>query len=293
MDASASTSVAYRGADGNRISGVAWQTGGRPVLLLHGGGQTRHAWTAIGERMAASGLAPIALDQRGHGTSDWVESRTYSFFDFGRDAAALAAAIEAETGQTPLLVGASLGGIAGLLAMDGTSAFAGLVLVDITPRQNPQGIERIRRFMADRMDVGFASLEEAGEAVAGYQPDRPRPTSLDGLKRNLRLGPDGRYRWHWDPAFISGPKSAGSSRTKAAERMAASAAHLSVPTLLVRGAQSDIVTQEEVDAFLALAPSAEFVDIAGAGHMVAGDRNDVFGAAILDFLARHGFCAPG
>ncbi len=286
--------VAWRGADGNRLDGTRRgprQDGeGQPVLLLHGGGQTRHAWNAVARRMASKGLDAIAIDQRGHGTSDWVANGAYSFFDFGRDAIVLAGAIRDETGQKPVLVGASLGGIAGLLASNGSSPFAAIVLVDVTPDLNPEGIARIRAFMGDRMEEGFASIEDAGDAVARYLPARKAPSSLEGLKRNLRLGEDGRWRWHWDPAFLSEKTGAGRRRQEAAAQMADAVQSLEAPILLVRGQQSDIVTQDEIAAFRRLAPAAEFVDIAGAGHMVAGDRNDVFGDAILDFLARQGFC---
>ncbi len=293
--------VAWLGADGDVLVGTRRGPGqgkgqgqggeSQPVLLLHGGGQTRHAWNAVARRMADEGLDAIAVDQRGHGTSDWVSDGAYSFFDFGRDAETLAATITGETGLKPVLVGASLGGISGLLASGGAATpFAAIVLVDVTPDLNPEGIARIRAFMGDRMEEGFASVEEAGEAVARYLPGRKAPPSLDGLKRNLRLGDDGRWRWHWDPAFLSETTGAGYRREEAAARMAIALAGLDVPVLLVRGQQSDIVTADEIAAFRKLAPAAEYVDIAGAGHMVAGDRNDVFGEAIIAFLKRHGFC---
>ena len=279
----------WHGADGDRLVGSRRGRVGQPVLLLHGGGQTRHAWTAISRRLAEAGLDAIAVDQRGHGESDWVATGAYSFFDFGRDAATLAGRIAGETGRKPVLVGASLGGIAGLLASDGASPFAAIVLVDVTPDLNPEGIARIRSFMGDRMEEGFATVEEAGDAVARYLPGRKAPPSPAGLRRNLRLCDDGRWRWHWDPAFLSPVSGAGYRRTEAADRMAAALGMLDIPVLLVRGQQSDIVTADEIAAFRKRAPAAEFVDIAGAGHMVAGDRNDVFGDAILGFLHRHGF----
>ena len=287
-------SLAWTGADGNRLVGT-WRgpcqdRDRQSVLLLHGGGQTRHAWNAVARRMAYEGLGACAIDQRGHGTSEWVANGAYSFFDFGRDAATLAGAMKHETEHRPVLVGASLGGIAGLLASDGAAPFAAIVLVDVAPDLNPAGIARIRDFMGDRMEEGFASVAEAGAAVARYLPDRQAPQSLEGLKRNLRLGEDDRWRWHWDPAFLSVETGAGHRRKEAAARMAAALSALEAPVLLVRGQQSDIVTADEIAAFRRMAPAAEFVDIAGAGHMVAGDRNDVFGDAILDFLTRHGFC---
>jgi pimeloyl-ACP methyl ester carboxylesterase len=163
---------------------------------------------------------------------------------------------------------------------------AGLVLVDVTPRLDRGGVEKIISFMSERMHDGFASVEEAAEAIASYLPHRKRPDSLDGLSKNLRLHADGRYRWHWDPAFISAR--AHDDRTPAdieAELVAAAAA-LEVPVLLVRGARSELVTDAHVEEFLRLVPHASHADVKGAGHMVAGDRNDAFADEVLEFLQR-------
>lgn len=280
--------VEIAGADGNRLVGDLHGMSGRPALLLHGGGQTRHAWNATGGRLAARGLRAWSMDQRGHGDSDWVPGGGYAFADFGRDVIAVSDAIMAETGARPIAIGASLGGIASMLAEGGLrpGTLAGLVLVDVTPRLDRGGVEKIISFMSERMHDGFASVEEAAEAIASYLPHRKRPDSLDGLSKNLRLHADGRYRWHWDPAFISAR--AHDDRTPAdieAELVAAAAA-LEVPVLLVRGARSELVTDAHVEEFLRLVPHASHADVKGAGHMVAGDRNDAFADEVLEFLQR-------
>jgi pimeloyl-ACP methyl ester carboxylesterase len=275
----------FEGAQGNRL--VASEMGvGRPVLLLHGGGQTRHAWSRTARRLAEAGWHAVALDQRGHGDSAWVADGAYAFPDFAADAAAVARQIADEQGRIPIAIGASLGGIASLLALGepGRSAFAGLILVDIVPRMNPRGVDHIQGFMRDRASDGFGSIEEAAEAVAAYLPHRPRPASLDGLKKNLRLDPNGRWRWHWDPRFLDGPRSVNTDWPAVEERLLAATAQLSVPTLLVRGGASELVSPEAAADFLTLAPGTEYVDVADARHMVAGDRNDVFADAILAFL---------
>lgn len=278
--------VAYRGADGNRIVGARFGDAGRPVLLLHGAGQTRHAWTRTALALSSAGFRAIALDHRGHGDSDWVPDGAYAFEDFGRDALAICHAIRVESGEAPILVGASLGGIAGLIA-----SYAGedevlqaLVLVDVTPSLALAGLLRIRAFMAEHLETGFASLDEAAEAVARYQPGRSRPPSLDGLSRNLRLKADGQYHWHWDPGLILSSRNVMSGGEEAAAELRAAAAAFRGPALLVKGGASDLVTGREAEEFLRLVPHASFVDIADAGHMVAGDRNDVFASAILGFL---------
>jgi len=278
----------FRGADGNRLVASEMGPGGHPVLLLHGGGQTRHAWSRTARRLAEDGWHAVALDQRGHGDSEWVADGAYAFSDFGRDAAAVARRIASEQGAKPIAIGASLGGIASLYALgeSGEAVFAGLVLVDIVPKMDPRGVNHIQSFMRAKAIEGFASVEEAAEAVAAYLPHRPKPASLDGLKKNLRHHADGRWRWHWDPRFLDGPRSVGTDWEPIERRLMASVARLPVPTLLVRGGSSELVTPAAAQEFLSMAPGAEYVDVADARHMVAGDRNDVFAAAILDFLQR-------
>jgi pimeloyl-ACP methyl ester carboxylesterase len=281
-------SRAFEGAAGNRLVASEMGGSGRPVLLLHGGGQTRHAWSRTARQLAGEGWHAVALDQRGHGDSEWVTDGAYAFPDFAADAEAVARTIAREQGARPVAIGASLGGIASLLALGGAvePVFAGLVLVDIVPRMDPRGVDHIQGFMRARAAEGFASIDEAAEAVAAYLPHRPKPTSLEGLKKNLRLHPDGRWRWHWDPRFLDGPRSVNTDWEEVEERLIAAARSLQVPTLLVRGGSSELVTPEAAQEFLTLAPGAEYVDVADARHMVAGDRNDVFAGAIMTFLGR-------
>ncbi|MFN4167679.1 MAG: alpha/beta fold hydrolase [Pannonibacter phragmitetus] len=286
MSAPAATS--FTGAEGNRLAADRFGSGaGQPVLLLHGGGQTRHAWAGAGVRLAKAGFTAYAMDQRGHGDSEWVASAAYDFADFGRDLSAVAAQVTESHGRRPVLVGASLGGLAGLLSEGAQTPgrLEAMVLVDITPRVDAGGVSRILDFMAEKVDEGFATVEDAADAIAAYLPHRPRPRSLDGLAKNLRLHPDGRYRWHWDPAFIAARHAGGEDlRTKVEAELVAAAARLTLPVLLVRGGQSELVSQEHLDEFRQLVPHARLADVAGAGHMVAGDRNDVFTGALLEFL---------
>jgi pimeloyl-ACP methyl ester carboxylesterase len=129
---------------------------------------------------------------------------------------------------------------------------------------------------------GFASLEEVAQAIGTYQPHRRRPPKLDGLGKNVRLGADGRYHWHWDPRYRAAPF----DLEQRSRRLAACSVNLHLPTLLVRGGLSDVLSEAGAQDFLALCPTAEYVNVTGAGHMVAGDRNDIFANAVIDFLAR-------
>lgn len=284
----------FLGADGNRLVATEMGGGDRTVLLLHGGGQTRHAWARTARRLAGAGWRAVALDGRGHGDSAWMENGAYGFPDFGRDVATVAQALAAEHGRKPVAIGASLGGMAALLAQGSAPVLAGLVLVDVVPRMDPRGVAHVRGFMRAQAAEGFGSIEEAAGAVAAYLPHRPRPTSLDGLRKNLRLHADGRWRWHWDPRFLDGPGSVDANWDLVEPLVLRAARSLAIPTLLVRGGSSELVTPEAVAEFQALAPHAAYTDVAGARHMVAGDRNDVFGDAVLRFLAaRFGEVEPG
>ncbi len=250
------------------------------VLLLHGGGQTRHSWSGTALRLAEAGFRAIALDLRGHGDSSWAGPRGYRIDDFAADLRA----VVAEQGGAPALVGASLGGLTSLIAAGEPPrcACSALVLVDVAPHMDPDGRDRIGEFMRAKPE-GFASLEEAADSVAAFLPHRKRPRSHQGLAKNLRRHPDGRWRWHWDPAFMGGGLEESADDPA---RFEAAARALRVPTLLVRGGISDVVSKEGVRRFLEVLPSAETVDVADAGHMVAGDQNDPFSSAVVEFLLR-------
>jgi pimeloyl-ACP methyl ester carboxylesterase len=279
--------VTFTGAAGNKLIGEVTGEGGPPVLLLHGGGQTRHAWRKTNEVIARLGRIAYAVDQRGHGDSEWVKDGAYSFPDFAADAKALSDTLKQQTGQRPVAVGASLGGIASMLAV-GTygQVFEALVLVDITPRVDLDGVAKVQGFMRSHAKEGFASVAEAADAVAAYLPHRPKPRSNEGLKKNLRLHPDGRWRWHWDPRFLDGRRRVGPGGNETEEMLVKAAKKIKVPSLLVRGASSELVQEKHAKDFLELVPHASYVDVSGARHMVAGDRNDQFADAIKSFLSR-------
>jgi pimeloyl-ACP methyl ester carboxylesterase len=189
-----------------------------------------------------------------------------------------------------VLVGASLGGLTSIFLAGelDPGAARGVVLVDIVPDMEEAGAERIRAFMADRAADGFASLDEAADAVAAYNPLRPRPDDLAGLRKNLRER-DGRFYWHWDPKFIDPDEGSGPREILDVPRLHEAARRMvdAMPVMLVRGRSSDLVSAEKAAEFCARFPAVEFVDVSGAGHMVAGDRNDAFTVAVADFLDRH------
>jgi pimeloyl-ACP methyl ester carboxylesterase len=277
----------FTGRDGIRLAAdVLGETDAPPVVLLHGGGQTRHSWGTTLAALAARGWRAYSVDLRGHGDSEWAANGDYTLDAFVGDVHAIVDTL----GRPPALVGASLGGVASLAAIGEDNArdvATALVLVDVAPRIEEQGRDRIGAFMAEHVEDGFGSLEEVADAVHRYNPHRPRPTDLTGLRKNLREREDGRWYWHWDPKFLVG-RLGGQDETRASlvdpERLRRAAANLVIPTLLVRGRISDLLSEEGARELLAIVPHAEMVDVAGAGHMVAGDRNDLFNDAVVDFL---------
>ena len=281
-DPFAPRTLSFAGADGLTLRADArGEPDAPPVVFLHGGGQTRHAWGGTAAALARDGRLAIALDLRGHGESDWAPGDAP--YRLERFAADLRAVI-AQLGRPPALVGASLGGLTSLLAVGETEVpiATAAVLVDIAPRIEPEGAKRITSFMVGRPD-GYASLEEVADAIADYTQQRSRPRDLESLKKNLRLGENGRWHWHWDPRFMGAD---GPAEIVDRRRLFAAARRLAFPTLLVRGRESDILSDEGVREFLSHLPNAQYVDVGGAGHMVAGDRNDVFTAAVAEFLRR-------
>ena len=260
---------------------------GPTVLLLHGGGQTRHSWSGTWQVLVDAGWRAVSLDLRGHGDSDWSPEGDYSHESFAADVVAVATSLR----RPPVLIGASLGGLSSLLAVTlapvQEDVARAVVLVDIAHRIERDGRDRIGQFMTDHLD-GFASLDEAADAIAAYNPHRPRPRDPSGLAKNLRLR-DGRWYWHWDPQFVTGRfGSPDETRTSLIEetRLEDIVHRLRLPTLLVRGRSSDLLSEEGAQEFLRLVPHAEYADVAGAGHMVAGDRNEIFNQALLGFVER-------
>lgn len=282
----------FTGASGNRLVSDVFGDNGPAVILLHGGGQTRHAWRSTAVQLAKRGWTAYTIDQRGHGDSEWVADGAYSFADFASDVKAVASELTRRNGSSPVAIGASMGGIASMLAEgetfrdEGRHVLSSLVLVDITPRVDSEGVDKVQGFMRAHAKEGFATVQEAADAVAEYLPHRPRPKNTDGLKKNLRLGPDGRWRWHWDPRFMDGRKRFDPDRRRLEDSMLDAARNIRIPALLVRGGSSELVQEAHAKEFLEIVPHAEYVDVGGARHMVAGDANDHFSTAVIGFLDR-------
>ena len=263
--------------DGVALAIETFGTGGTPILFAHGFGQTRQAWTATATALAAQGHRAVTYDARGHGDSDWRAAEPYTWEQMRDDLAAIARS----QSPRPVLVGASMGGLVGLAA-EGEYAplFRALVLVDVTPRWEPRGVDRILNFMRAHPD-GFDSLDAAAAAIAAYLPHRRERKSPDRLRGLLADHGDGRLRWHWDPRLIDelarGSESYQPLLQDAARR-------IRIPTLLISGDASDVVSHDTIDEFLALVPHARHVRVADATHMIVGDDNAAFTRHVARFL---------
>jgi pimeloyl-ACP methyl ester carboxylesterase len=274
--------VTFRGSEDLVLVADEWNSTaatGPSVLLLHGGGQNRFSWKNTGQALADAGFHVIALDSRGHGDSDRSADANYTVDALCADTLAVLDQI----GRPVILIGASMGGMTGILAADaaGPEKVTKLVLVDVVPRYEKDGSARIRDFMFRHVH-GFETLDAAADAVAEYLPHRTKPRSPEGLKKNLRRR-DGRWYWHWDPKFLTAPADNAFVREEKLER---AAIDLRIPILLIRGKLSDVVSPEGVKDFLKKVPHAEFVELSDAGHTAAGDDNDAFSEAVVQFVSR-------
>ncbi|BBX86508.1 alpha/beta fold hydrolase [Mycolicibacterium aubagnense] len=275
--------VRFRGIDELALAADEWNRDAEiaqdkpTILMLHGGGQNRFSWKNTGQILADAGFHVVALDSRGHGDSDRSPTANYSLETLTGDTLQVIYQI----GRPVALIGASMGGLTSLPVAHeaGPELVTKLVLVDVVPRFEKSGSARIRDFMFSGID-GFTSLEDAADAVAAYLPHRARPRSVEGLKKNLRLR-DGKWFWHWDPAFLTAP---GDDPFERAEMLEHAAINLEIPILLIRGKLSDVVSTEGVQDFLQKVPGARFVELSEAGHTAAGDDNDAFTDAVVQFV---------
>ena len=287
-----SKSLFLPGINGVQLAATSFGASEQTVLLLHGAGQTRHSWRHAGSLLAQRGWNAVTIDTRGHGDSDWPESGDYAIDTLMSDLRSVVEHLQQSGKRKPVLVGASLGGMTGLLAQGESEEqiFEALILVDITPKIEQSGVVRIVEFM-NRYQNGFSSIDEAAAAVAEYQSHRRNRTdhsdgkrkgqAVSGLKKNLRQRQDGRYYWHWDPRLM---QHVSTLSDELYQRQCDAASKLTLPVLLIRGQQSEIVSVESVNELLQLVPHAQYVDIADAAHMVAGDNNDVFVQSVLEFI---------
>ena len=274
--------------DGIELTGDAYGSPGGPTaVFLHGTGQTRAAWSATAAALAADGWYAVAFDLRGHGGSDWSPGGDYGTDRLTADVAAIVDA----AGRPAALVGSSLGGRSLLVAAgeaDGAAPLATcLVLIETAARLDDSGAARIGTFLRDHLD-GFDDLDEVADAIACYRGTARRPTDEARLLQVVRQRDDGRYHWHWDARVVVRNGEVVQHRTDAEHtRTEAAARRISVPTLLVRGEHSDLVTPAAAQHLQGLLRHCELAEIPEMGHMIAGDRDEQLRHEVVAFLDRY------
>jgi pimeloyl-ACP methyl ester carboxylesterase len=272
----------FEGMDGLRLAAdIYGPEDGVPVILTGGLGQIRQSWRRAAEQIAARGRRAITLDLRGHGESDRSPTGAYGYPQLSGDLRAVTQAL----GVPAILVGASLGGKISLAAAGygGPTVAKALVMVDTAPRTRPEGIGNAVRMMAAPPE-GFESPDAAAAELARARGKEPEPDAGTRLARNMRQDATGRWHWHWDRAYVE--KEQGIGLVAGLNYLEEAASRVKVPMLLARGALSDVVDDAGAEALRALIPQAEIEVIQGVGHMIVGDANDAFAAALNAFLER-------
>jgi esterase len=250
----------------------------RPVVFLHGGGLNAHTYDLV-----CLALRPdhhcIALDLRGHGDSEWSPVVDYRI---ETNAADVAAFLDHLALPDPVLVGMSLGGLTALhYAGDHSMQLAGLVVIDIGPQFQREGSKKIRDFLAAPAEHG--SVEDFVRAAKAFNPRRDEVLLRRSLLHNLRRTPRGTWVWKWDPR----PRVATDheARDRRYARLWESVDRIRCPTLVVRGAQSEIFLEADAEALATRLPSARWTTVENAGHTVQGDNPAGLLAALRPFLA--------
>lgn len=258
------------------IAGDPWKP---RLIFVHGGGQSRRSWRRALRNMAISGFSVVSFDLRGHGESAWSTDGDYTLEAHVRDLTAIVRAMPSR----PSLIGASLGGRVALetAARLGPELVKGLVLVDLTPKLHPAGMQRVQNFLKISMN-GFDTIEDAAAVLEKYA-ERQIGHNYFRLRNSIRTDLDGRIYWRWDPQAATEKSLA---RPDIEDLLTDAASRLQIPTLLVRGTESDLVTDDCVAHFRQTLPSAEVVDIAGGGHLMKTQDLTVFCEATIDFLKR-------
>jgi len=262
---------------GLRLHYIDWGAAGcPPLLLIHGGAQTAHSWDEVAPDLSRDHHV-LAIDQRGHGDTDWAPGGRYRRADFVAD---IRAFLDDRGWSAATIMALSLGGLNSLaFAAAHPERVRGLVVVDVAPTVARAGAEQIRSHVAMR---DFESFTQAVERALAFNPRRTRANIEERLRHALRETPEGRWTYKYDPAI-------GTSGLETDfEGLWEAVRSIRCPTLLVRGAESSVLAEDTVSRFLTDLPGSEAAVVGGAGHSVMGDNPAGFLAAVRPFLARHG-----
>lgn len=272
----------YVTANGLRLHYLDWgNEAAPPLLLLHGGMQTAHTWDFFAASVCDR-YHVVALDQRGHGDSDWAPDGYY-----GRDA--YLADLDAFTRAIALapfgLIGLSMGGRNAIhFAATYPERVRALVACDVGPEVRPEGVEAIRRFalMPDELDTFEDFVQRAHE----FNPRRSRESLRGSLAHSLKQLPNGKWTWKYDRIFRD-PVRRPQPTTGERATLWSYLEKIACPTLVVIGAQSDVMSPEVGERMLrVLPPQSELAIVPNAGHVIHGDNPEGFERVVSPFLAR-------
>ncbi|HXJ81860.1 MAG TPA: alpha/beta hydrolase [Candidatus Methylomirabilis sp.] len=267
-------------AEGLRLHYLDWRNDAAPpMLLLHGFSGHAHTWDTFARAMCDR-FHVLALDQRGHGDSDWAKDGAYRPDDHARDIRGL---YERLGLRAAVVIGLSMGG---RNAIAFTAAHPArverLVIVDIGPDIDPKGAERVGRMAAEAPEA-FGSVDEAVAYLRRYATltSAAAEASLRyRVEHGVKALPDGRYTWKYD-RFLRDQRRKGAAPPV---DLWPAARRITVPTLIVRGSESDIFSPETAKRMLELIPGSQFVEIPGAGHSVPAEAPEAFERAVRQFL---------
>ena len=254
-----------------------------PLVLLHGVGQTCHTWDLFAAAMSPH-FHVMAFDQRGHGDTDWAADKDYSRRSMVKDVEGFTTALGLDRF---FLTGMSMGGANSLsFTANNPDRVEALVVVDVGPRVENKGVQNIRNFMKDFRE--FDSLDEAAAVIHKFNPRRP----LEIIRKytvvyNLKQLPSGKWTWKYDTYFSEGHRRGDIKQMQ--QELSQEVKKISCPTLLVKGAESDVLSLDGARLLQTAIPGSEFALVAGAGHSVMGDNPPGFEAAVREFYLNKGY----
>ena len=260
--------------DGRRLSGIAWGAGVPEIVLLHGGAQNAHTWDTVA---LALDRPLVAIDLPGHGRSDWRTAHDYMPPVLADD---VAVAVRALAPHARLVCGMSLGGLtAACLAAEHPGLVRRLVMVDVTPGTDHAKAEPIVAFVSG--PASFESFDAILERTLRFNPTRSESSLRRGILHNAHEREDGRWVWRYDTMRDWRSSDGGVPDFSAVwEKVGA----VQGPLLLVRGGDSGVVGDEDVEELLRRQPRARVEVVEGAGHSIQGDRPLELAALIREFL---------
>jgi esterase len=264
---------------GIRLHYLDWGGNGPPMLFLHGGCLTAHTWDLVCLALRDEHRC-VALDQRGHGDSEWPASGDYGPDAQARDVERLITHLNLED---PILVGQSMGGLNALTcAARDKAAISALVLVDVGPHVSEAGVQRIRDFVLGPAELD--SVEDFVERARSFNPARDPRLLRISLRHNLRQLPQGGWTWKYDRRFLE-PERFAEIRRRVGD-MRDLAGRVQCPTLVVRGANSDVHSEREAERFARDFADGAWVTVPDAGHTVQGDNPAGLVRALRAYLER-------